>query len=168
MPAIATLATSEEAPVEGLRHAGRRFGEAGVAQQLAESYYQKGERISAVGVLTDAAAEFSEGRFPGSAVELLHRIINDQRDASALRTVAETCLEHGERKHLVASVCLLGLAYEYDRTDTQALELLARAFERMGLEEKAQKVMAVLAEMSQEEPTLPRAVDRPFTRSDPG
>jgi outer membrane protein assembly factor BamD (BamD/ComL family) len=60
------------------------------------------------------------------------------------------------------------MAHEYDRADSQALELLARAFERMGLEEKARKVEAVLAEMSQEEPTLPRAVDLPPSRSDPG
>jgi hypothetical protein len=128
----------------------------------AESYYQKGERISAVSVLTDAAAEFSEGRFSAPAVELLQKIVKDQRNASALRTVAETCLERSERKHLVAAVCLLGLAHEFDRTDSQALELLARAFERMGLEEKARQVEAVLTEMSEEEPTLPRAVDRPF------
>jgi len=167
MPAIATIATSEEAHVEGWRlHAGLRFGEAVVAQRLAESYYHKGERISAVGVLTDAAAEFSAGRFSASAVELLQRIVNDERDASALRAVAETCLDHGERKHLVAAVCLLGMAHEYDRIDSQALELLARAFERMGLEEKARKVEEVLAEMSQEEPTLPCAIDRPLPRPD--
>jgi hypothetical protein len=146
MPAIGTLATSE----------------AVVAQRTAESYHQEGERISAVSVLTDAATEFSEGRFSASAVELLQRIVNDQRDASALTTVAETCLEHGERKHLVAAVCLLGMAHEYDRTDSRALELLARAFERMGLEEKARQVEAVLAEISEEEPTLPRASDRPL------
>ena len=136
------------------------------AQRLAESYCRTGERISAVGVLTEAAAEFSGGRFSASAVELLQRIVNDQRDASALRAVAESCLEHGERKHLVAAVHLLGMAHEYDRTDSRALELLARAFERMGLEEKARQVEAVLTEISQEEPTLPCAVDRPLPRPD--
>src|SRR6185436_15384041 len=152
MPAIGTLATSAEAHVESFRlHAGRRFGEAAVAQRLAESYYQEGEQISAVGVLTDAAAEFSEGRFSGLAVELLQRIVDGERGASALRTVAETCLEHGERKHLVAAVRLLGMAHEHDRTDSQALELLARAFERMGLDEKARKVKAFLADMDEEE-----------------
>jgi hypothetical protein len=163
MPAIGMLATSEGTPVEGLRtQAGQRFGDAVAAQRLAESYFQKGERISAVNVLTDAAAEFSEGRFSASAVELLQRIVNDQRDASALRTVAETCLDHGERKHLVAAVCLLGMAHEYDRADSRALELLARAFDKMGLEEKARQVEAVLAEISREEPTLPCAVERPL------
>jgi len=169
MRATGPFAASGEAPVEGLRlHTGRRFGDAVVAQRLADSYYQKGERISAVGVLTDAAAEFGEGRFSGSAVAFLQRIVNDQRDASALRTVAESCLGLGERKHLVAAVCLLGIAHEYDRTDSQALELLARAFQKMGLDEKARKVEAVLAEISEEEPTLPIASERPLTRSDRG
>jgi hypothetical protein len=152
MPTIGTLAASEAVG----------------AQRLAESHYREGERVSAVGVLTDAAAEFSDGRFSAAAVDLLQRILDDQRDASALRTVAETCLGRGERKYLVAAVCLLGMAHEYDRTDSHALELLARAFERMGLEEKARKVEAVLAEISEEEPTLPRAVDRPLSRSDLG
>jgi hypothetical protein len=169
MPAIRPFAASGEAHVEAWRlHTGRRFGEAVVAQRLAESYCQEGEGISAVGVLTDAAAELTEGRFAGSAVALLQRIVKDQRDASSLKTVAESCLELGERKYLVAAVCLLGIAHEYDRTDSRALELLARAFVKMGLEEKARKVEAVLAEISEEEPTLPIASDRPLTRSDRG
>lgn len=163
MSAIGTLATSADAHGPWL-HAGRRFGEAVTAQRLAESYNQKGERVSAVGVLADAAAQFSEGRFPSTSVDLLRRIVNDACNASSLRTVAETCLNHGEPKHLVAAVCLLGIAYEHDRTDTRALELLARTFARMGLEEKARKVEAVLAEMAEEEPTSPVAADRPLSQ----
>ena len=45
--------------------------------------------------------------------------------------------------------------------------MLVRAFDKMGLEEKARKVEAVLAEIEEEEPTLPTAVERPFMRSDP-
>lgn len=61
-------------------------------------------------------------------------------------------MKHGERKHLVAAVCLLGMAYQHDPTDTRALELLARAFEKMGLAEKARKVDAVRAELAEQEP----------------
>ncbi len=156
MPALGNPAASPKAQSESswLR-AGRRFGKAVAAQRLAEEHYQKGWRLSAVGVLTDAAARFSEGRFPPTAVDLLQRIIDDDFSASSLRTVAETCLKHGHSKHLVAAVCLLGMAYEHDRTDTQALELLARAFEKMGLADKAQKVKAVLADIAEEEPTMP-------------
>jgi hypothetical protein len=131
---------------------GHRFGEAMAAQRLAESYNEKGQRVSAVGVLADAAAQFSNGRFPATAVELLRRIVDDERNASALRTVAETCVGHGAPKHLIAAVCLIGMAYEHDRTDTHALALLARAFEKMGLPEKARKVEAILAEISEDEP----------------
>jgi predicted Zn-dependent protease len=121
---------------------------------LAESYNQKGERTLAVGVLTDAAAQFSQGRFPATAVELIQRIIQGDRNASALRAVADTCLKYGEPKHLVAAVCLLGMAHEHDPTDRQALELLARAFERMGLGEKARRVEAFIAEIFEEAPSL--------------
>lgn len=156
MPAIGSLAGSagERTDVRWL-HVGQRFGDAMAAQQLAESYNDKGLRTSAVGVLADTAAQFSEGRFPVAAVALLRKIIDDERNASALKTVAESCVGYGEPKHLIAAVCLLGMAYEYDLTDTHALALLARAFEKMGLAEKARKVEAVLAEISAEEPTLP-------------
>jgi hypothetical protein len=156
VPAIGGVAASAEgrAEAEWLR-AGQRFGEAIAAQRLAESYNDKGQRVSAVGVLADAAAQFSDGRFPATSVELLRRIVDDEHNASALRTVAETCLKHGERKHLVAAVCLLGMAYQHDLTDTRALELLVCAFEKMGLAEKARRVEAVLAEISAEELALP-------------
>jgi hypothetical protein len=97
-------------------------------------------------------------------MELLGRIVVDQRDATALRTIAATCLERGEKKHLAAAVRLLGLAHEHDRSDAHVLELLIRAFEKMGLEEKARTVEAILIEMSREEPTLPRAAEVPFTK----
>jgi hypothetical protein len=150
MPAIGRLGDSLEEV--GLELAS---DEPAAAQRLAESYFEKGERISAVSVLTDAAAKFSEGRFPAPAVELVQRILDAGFDASPLTTVAETCLEHGGRKELVAAVRLLGIAHEHDRANTRTLELLVRAFEKMGLDEKAQRVKAVLTEISEEEPTLP-------------
>jgi len=153
MPAIGKLGTSAEAHVEAPWHeVGQRFREAVAAQRLAESYNEKGLRISAIGVLADAAAQFSEGRFSAGSVELIRRIVDDERSAAALRTVAETCLKHGEPKHLVAAVCLLGMAYEHDVTDARSLVLLARAFEKMGLKEKARKVEAVLTELAEDEP----------------
>jgi hypothetical protein len=153
MPAFGKLGTSAEAQVEAPWHeVGQRFGEAVAAQRLAESYNQKGLRISAIGVLADSAAQFSDGRFSATSVELIRSIVDDERSTAALRTVAETCLKLGEPKHLVAAVCLLGMAYEHDLTDKRALELLARAFEKMGLSEKARKVEAVLADLSEDEP----------------
>jgi outer membrane protein assembly factor BamD (BamD/ComL family) len=65
-------------------------------------------------------------------------------------------------------VRLLGIAHEYNRADTHALTLLARAFDKMGLEEKARRVEMVLAEIEEEEPTLPIAVERPFMQSESG
>jgi predicted Zn-dependent protease len=159
-----TAAISAEDHVEGpWSRAGLRFDDPIVAERLAETFYQEGERTSAVGVLTDSAAQFSEGRFPTASVDMIRRIVDDERNASALTTVAETCLRHGEPKHLVAAVRLLGIANEHNRADTHALTLLARAFEKMGLEEKARKVEAVLVEIAEEEPTLPIAVERPLT-----
>jgi hypothetical protein len=163
MPAIGKLGDSVEVVGLGL-HTGES-STAVEAQRLAESYLEMGERVTAVSVLTDAAAAFSEGRFPAAAVELLRRILGAERDASPLIAVAQTRLERGERKHLVAAVCLLGMAHEHDRADTRTLELLARAFEKMGLDEKARKVEAVLAEIAEEEPTLPVATDRPLSPS---
>jgi hypothetical protein len=160
MPVIGKLGDSMAVVGLGV-HGGERSGEAVAAQRLAESYYEMGERISAVLVLTDAAAEFSEGRFSAAAMELLQRIVDTERDASPLRAVAETCLEHGDRKHLAAAVRLLGMAHEHERADTHTLVLLARAFEKMGLPEKARQVEAVLSEISEEEPTLPFAAARP-------
>jgi hypothetical protein len=60
------------------------------------------------------------------------------------------------------------MAHEHDRADTHTLVLLARAFEKMGFEEKARRVEAVLAEISAEEPTLPIATEGPLSPSDPG
>lgn len=76
MPALGSVATSAEAhaEVQWLR-VGHRFAEAVAAQRLAESLKDKGQRISAVGVLADAAAQFSEGRFPTPSVALLRRIV---------------------------------------------------------------------------------------------
>jgi len=163
MPAIGKLGASMEIVGLGV-HAGERPGEAVAAQRLAEAYCEMGERVAAVSVLTDAACEFSEGRFSAAANELLQRIVDAERDASPLRTVAETCLEQGEREHLVAAVRLLGVAHEHERAETHTLVLLARAFEKMGLHEKARKVEAVLAEISAEEPTLPIAAERPLSQ----
>ncbi len=165
MPA-GNLVISAEDYVEGpWSRPGSRFEKPVVAQELAEFFYQEGDRISAAGVLTDAAAQFSEGRFQATALALLQKIIDAERTAYALRAVAETCLQHDHPKHLVAAVRLLGMAHEYDRADTYALELLVRAFDKMGLEEKARKVEQVLAEIQEEEPTLPIAVERPISRS---
>ena len=164
-----TAAISAEDYIEGTwSRPGHRFEDPVVAEQLAETFYQEGERLSAVGVLTDAAAQFSEGRFPTTAVALFRKIIDEERTAFALRSVAETCVQHGQPKHLLAAVRLLGMAHEYDRADTHALELLVRAFDKMGLDEKARKVEMVLTEIAEEEPTLPVAVERPFMRSESG
>ena len=164
-----TSAISSEDHIEGpWSRPGHRFDDPVVAEQLAETFYQEGERLSAVGVLTDAAAQFSEGRFPTRAVDLFRKIIDEERTAFALRTVAEGCVQHGQPKHLVAAIRLLGMVHEYDRADTHALELLVRAFDKMGLEEKARKVEAVLIEIAEEEPTSPIAVERPFMLSESG
>ncbi|HEX6273096.1 MAG TPA: hypothetical protein VFZ53_08655, partial [Polyangiaceae bacterium] len=166
MSAIGKLGDSVEVVGLGLA-AGVPPGEAIDAQRLAESYIEMGEWVSAVSVLTEAAVAFSDGRFPPAAVELLRSIVRAEREASPLRAIAETRLERGERKHLVAAVCLLGMAHEHDRADTRTLELLVRAFEKMGLEDKARKVEAVLTEMAEEEPTLPAASDGPLSPSTP-
>ena len=164
-----TSAISEEDHVEGpWSRAGLRFDDPAVAERLAETFYQEGERTSAVGILTDSAAQFSDGRFATGSLELIRRVVSDERNASALTKVAESCVQHGAPKHLVAAVYLLGIAHEHDRADTHALELLARAFDKMGLEEKARKVEMVLAEIEEEPPTLPVAVERPFMRSESG
>jgi hypothetical protein len=120
-------------------HAGRRFRGVAAALRLAESYYQEGDPLSAVGVLTDAGARFSQGRFPTAAIDLLQKIADDYASAFALRAVAQKCLKHGDRRHLVTAVHLLGMAYERDRTDSRALELLSFAFEKLNLEEKTRK-----------------------------
>jgi hypothetical protein len=162
-------AISEEDHIEGpWSRAGCRFDDPAVAELLAASYYEDGDRISTVGVLTDAAAQFTEGRFPATALELIQKVVEAERSTSGLTKVAEACLDYAEPKHLLAAVRLLGIAHEYDRADTLALELLMRAFDKMGLPEKARKVEAVLIDIAEEEPTLPMAVERPFMQSESG